>query len=307
MRGAVAENEPLARHTTIRVGGPARVFALPESEDDVVTALRWAEARGLSWRVIGLGSNLLCPDEGFDGLILDLGRACGGVRFEGTRATVGAGVHLAPLIQAAAARGLSGLEGVAGVPGTVGGALAMNAGTSAGETGAVVERVRVVSPDGRIRELTAVEMAFAYRHSRLQDEPLVALGAVLRLTPSDPARVKQDLSERAVRRRQTQPLELPNAGSIWRNPPGDYAGRLVEAAGCRGFQCGQAQVSPRHGNFIVNLGQARARDVLAVMAEVRRRVAGHLGVVLHPEVRWLAGQTELLSLLDRGPPPGDGG
>ena len=294
MRGEVRADEPLARHTTIRIGGPARLYALPRGEEDVRQALLWVREQRAPWRTLGLGSNLLCPDEGFDGLVLDLGLACADLRFEGSRVHVGAGFHLARLIQQAAARGLSGLEGVAGVPGTVGGALAMNAGTAAGETGAVVERVRVLDLQGQVHEFSAAEMRFAYRHSRLQDEPLVALGAVLRLIPGDPEAIRADLSARAARRRQSQPLELPNSGSIWRNPPGDFAGRLVEAAGCRGLREGGAQVSPKHGNFIVNLGGARARDVLALMVAVRGRVLATSGVLLHPELRWLPGQEEFL-------------
>ncbi len=306
MRGTVAEDEPLARHTTLRVGGPARFFAVPAAEADLAVALRWAEAASVRWRVIGLGSNLLCPDEGFGGMILDLSRACREVTFSGNRIAAGAGVHLAPLVRAAAGRGLAGLEGVAGVPGTVGGALTMNAGTAAGETAALVESVRAMRADGTVVELSAEEMRFSYRHSRLQEEPWVALSAVLRLTPGDPGELRRELAARAVRRRQSQPLELPNAGSIWRNPPGDFAGRLVEAAGCRGLRVGDAQVSPRHGNFIVNLGNARAADILALMIEVRRQVAASSGVLLQPEVRWLSGQSDLMALLDRGPPE-DGG
>jgi UDP-N-acetylmuramate dehydrogenase len=293
LRGRVRRAEPLALHTTLRIGGPAAWYAEPEEEREVAAALAWAEARGLPWRVIGLGSNLLCPDEGFAGVVLDLRAACAGVRWDGTLLEVGAGVHLAPLVQEAARRGLSGLEGLAGVPGTVGGALAMNAGTAAGEMAAVVRQVRVLAPDGRVRTLTAEEMRFGYRSSRLQAEPLVALAAVLQLRPADPEAVRRDLAQKALRRRQTQPLELPNAGSVWRNPPGDFAGRLVEAAGCKGLRRGDAQVSPKHANFIVNLGGARAEEVIALMAEVRRRVRQRFGVCLEPELRWLLGQDDL--------------
>jgi UDP-N-acetylmuramate dehydrogenase len=298
MCGRIHPGEPLARHTTMRIGGPALLLAVPDSEADVAQALRWATMRGLSWRVIGLGSNLLCPDEGFPGLAIDLQTACGTTRFSGTSVEVGAGVHLSPLIQAAAARGLAGLEGVAGVPGTVGGALAMNAGTAAGDMGAVVRRVRALTPDGHLVEITGAEMRFGYRTSRLQDDGLVALGAVLALRSTDAAVVRAELRARALRRRQTQPLELPNAGSIWRNPPGDYAGRLIEAAGCRGWRCGDAQVSPKHGNFIVNLGQARAAEVIGLMALVRAQVQACFGVRLEPELCWLWGREALLALLD---------
>lgn len=300
--GEVRPAEPLARLTTIRIGGPALVYAIPQDEAGVAAAVRWAVARGLPWRVLGLGSNLLCPDEGFAGLALSLQRACTGFRFAGETVEVGAGAHLAPLIRAAAARGLSGLEGVAGVPGTVGGALAMNAGTSAGDMGAVVRRVRALTPAGEVLDLAAADLHFAYRHSRLQEEEWIALGAVLQLRAADPEAVRRDLFQRALRRRQTQPLELPNSGSIWRNPQGDFAGRLIELAGCRGRRRGDAQVSPKHANFIVNVGRARAVEVIALMAEVRAEVERTSGVRLQPELCWLWGRSALLGLLDAAAP-----
>ncbi len=302
MAGVVRSHEPLAPHTTLRIGGPSRLFAWPQDDAAVAAAVAWAGAVSLPWRVFGLGSNLLCPDTGFGGLVLDLARACGRVSFQGDRLEAGAGVHLAPLIREAARRGLAGLAGVAGVPGTVGGALTMNAGTAAGDMGQVVERVRALDPLGRQVELGRDELRLGYRQSILQQPGWVALSAVLRLSPADPAAVGADLAARALRRRQTQPLELPNAGSIWRNPTEDHAGRLIEAAACKGLRRGDAQVSPKHANFIVNLGSARAADVLALMAAVRRRVAEGSGVRLEPELRWLGGQTELAVLLE-----GDGG
>ena len=302
MAGVVRPHEPLAPHTTLRIGGPARCYAWPRDEPAVAAAVAWAQAAALPWRVFGLGSNLLCPDQGFGGLVLDLARACGHASFDGDRLEAGAGVHLAPLIREAARRGLAGLAGVAGVPGTVGGALTMNAGTAAGDMGQVVERVQALDPRGRRVELSRDDLSLGYRQSILQQPGWVVLSAVLRLTPADPAAVSADLSARALRRRQTQPLELPNAGSIWRNPPGDHAGRLVEVAGCKGLRRGDAQVSPKHANFIVNLGAARAADVLALMAAVRRRVTACTGVRLEPELRWLSGQAELAALLE-----GDGG
>lgn len=302
MRGVVRAGEPLAKHTTMRIGGPARLFALPAREEDVARCLAWAKEAGQPWCVIGLGSNLLCPDDGFPGVVISLEDACVGWSLTEASLHVGAGTHLVPLINEAARRGLAGLEGVAGVPGTVGGALTMNAGTPSGDIAAVVRHVRVLAPGGEVEVWDRAQMGFAYRSSRLQQGRWVALGAELALRPADPGGLLRDLRERAMQRRRTQPLELPNAGSIWRNPPGDHAGRLVEAAGCRGWRVGDAQVSPRHGNFIVNLGHAQARDVIALMAAVRAEVAGRFGVHLHPELRWLYGQEGLEALLDRPPP-----
>jgi UDP-N-acetylmuramate dehydrogenase len=305
MRGVVLWGAPLAPHTTLRIGGPAEVFAVPETEADLVAALAWAREAGRPWRVIGLGSNLLCPDEGFSGLVVTLARACSSWRLDGDRLWVGAGVHLAPLVARTARMGWAGLEGVAGVPGTVGGALAMNAGTPDGVMADLVRRVRVLLPDGRTCWWEPSDLAFSYRSSRLQEGDAVALEAELQLRRADPEALVRELRRRAARRRQVQPLELPNAGSVWRNPPGDYAGRLVEAAGCKGIRRGDAQVSAKHANFIVNVGRASARDVIALMAVVRAEVARRCGVRLHPEIRWLPGQDALEAALDR-PPAAEG-
>ncbi len=302
MRGVTRLGEPLVSHTTLRVGGPAEVYAVPASEADLRAALAWAHRTARPWRVIGLGSNLLCPDAGYMGLVLSLEQACAAWRLDGNRLWAGGGVHLAPLVARTARLGLSGLEAVAGVPGTVGGALAMNAGTPKGEMADVVRWVRVLLPDGRICRWSRAEMRFGYRTSRLQEEDGIALDAELQLRHADASDLLRDLRDRAAQRRRTQPLELPNAGSIWRNPPGDYAGRLVEAAACRGIRRGDAQVSPKHGNFIVNLGRATAGDVIALMAEVRAEVERRFGVRLHAEIRWLLGQEALEALLDH--PPG---
>jgi len=307
MQGTVRALEPLAPHTSIRIGGPAALFAVPASLADLALALRWASAEGLGWRVLGLGSNVLCPDEGFEGLVLNLERACGEWTVQGRRLRVGAGVHLAPLVAEAARRGLGGLQGLAGIPGTVGGALAMNAGTRAGQMADVVRTVWVMSPEGEVQRWPASEMAFGYRSSRLQQEPWIALAAELELQEADAAMLQQQLRESAAHRRRTQPLEWPNLGSMWQNPPGDFAGRLVEAAGCRGWRRGDAQVAPRHGNFIINVGRARAADVLSLMAAVRQAVAAASGVQLEPEIRWLPGQAALQALLGRlAEHPGEG-
>jgi UDP-N-acetylmuramate dehydrogenase len=299
IRGSVSRNEPLSRHTTLRIGGPADWFVQPLDEADLSETFQWADRRGLAAYCLGLGSNLLVPDEGVRGVVTTLGPACVWVRFDGPRVAVGAGYPVMRLLNEAAERGLTGLEGVSGVPGTVGGALAMNAGTPAGDMGQVTRSVRVLLPGGRIATWSREDLGFGYRRSRLQQERAVALEALLELRPGDPAAIRQAIADNAVRRRQTQPIELPNAGSVWTNPAGDHAGRLVEAAGCKGWRVGDAQVSPKHANFIVNLGRARAADVITLMARVRRAVAERFGVRLEPELRWLHGQRELEALLTR--------
>lgn len=307
IRGSVRREEPLARHTTLRIGGPAELFARPVDEADLRAAVLWAHERGLTVHCLGLGSNLLVPDEGARGLVVTLSPACAWVRVDGTSVEVGAGYPIMRLLGEAADAGLSGLEGLSGVPGTVGGALAMNAGSAAGDIAAVTRFARVLSPDGRIEEWSREALQFGYRSSRLQRDGGLVLSAVLDLRAGDPAAIRGVVAENAVRRRRTQPIDLPNAGSIWVNPPGDHAGRMVEAAGCKGWRVGDAQVSPKHANFIVNLGRARAADVIALMARVRRAVNERFAVRLEPELRWLSGQRELEALLDRAAAAAAGG
>lgn len=299
MRGALWENRPLAPLTTLRIGGPVRWFAVPEDEDDVRAILAWAAREELPWRPIGLGSNLLCPDAGYSGLIVSLDRARSDAVFEGTRLLVGAGAHLSRVVAQAARRGLTGLEALAGVPGSVGGALAMNAGTAQGQIASLVRSVRVLRPTGAIENWSADDLQFGYRTCRLQTEGVIALSAELQLAAADPAAIQRDLRARLDRRRRTQPLQWPNAGSIWRNPPGEYAARLIESAGCKGWREGDAEIAALHANFIVNRGCATAEQVMALMARTRRTVERRFGVRLDPEIRWLLGPEALEAYLDR--------
>jgi UDP-N-acetylmuramate dehydrogenase len=295
IRGEVRPGEPMAGHTTLKVGGPAAWFLSPADEADLVAAFAWARDQALPCWSLGNGSNLLAPDEGVSGCVIATNPGCHWVRWEADGVAVGAGYPVQRLLNEAARHGLSGLEGLSGVPGTVGGAVVMNAGTAAGETSAIVASARVLLPSGEVAEWGPADLGFGYRSSRAQAPGHVVLSARLRLRSGDPATIRRDLTARARRRRDTQPLELPNAGSIWTNPPGDHAGRLVEAAGCKGLRIGDAVVSPKHANFIVNVGAARAADILAVMRTVRARVRERFGVVLEPEIRWMLGQEDLLA------------
>ncbi len=296
--GQLRRDEPLAAHTTLRIGGPAAWFAQPADEPALVAAVAWARTTGLPFWCIGNGSNLLVPDEGVSGCVITTGSACRWVRWEEDGVEAGAGYPVQRLLNEAGRHGLSGLEGLSGVPGTVGGALVMNAGTAAGETSAVVVSARVLLPSGAVVEWGPADLAFGYRSSRLQEPGHVVLSARLRLKAGDPAAIRRDLAARARRRRDTQPLELPSAGSIWTNPPGDHAGRLVEAAGCKGLRVADAMVSPKHANFIVNAGAARAADVLELMRIVRARVRERFTIVLEPEIRWMLGPEDFRRRLD---------
>lgn len=301
IRGEVLPAEPLARHTTLRVGGPADVLAFPGDVEELISLIRFAGERGVPLHVIGHGSNLIAPDEGVRGLVVSLSRATGSIRFRDAEVEAGAGFPLPRLVRMAARRGLGGLESLAGVPGTVGGALCMNAGASGQAIGDLTEEVRAVGRDGELVTLDRDAMRFAYRSSRLQEGDLIALSVRLRLRPGEREAIEAAVRRAMTRRGETQPLSHPNAGSIFKNPPGDHAGRLIEEAGCKGMRVGDAQVSPRHANFIVNLGHASATDVIRLMALVYRCVREVSGIALEPEVRLLGrSQHEFVRMLTEG-------
>ena len=282
----VRRDEPLARHTYLRIGGPARWFATPADLDELVRLLAWAEGRGLAVRAIGGGSNVLVSDEGVTAVVLSLRRACGETRFEGTRVTAGAAVMLPALARAAAEHGLGGFEFAVGIPGAVGGALQTNAGIGDGRcVGPLVRSVEVLDGAER-RTLPAEQLRFDYRTSSLRGSGLIVLSATLELTERPREEAEAEMRRLLAARSATQPTAQPNAGSVFRNPPGDYAGRLVEAAGCKGAASGGAQVSELHANFIVHDGGATAADVAALMVMVQRRVLERFGVWLTPEVEW---------------------
>ncbi|HEX6989144.1 MAG TPA: UDP-N-acetylmuramate dehydrogenase [Bacillota bacterium] len=286
--GSVKVNEPLRDHVTLQIGGPVEAMVFPASQDDLVRVVRWCLEQGVPYGFLGFGSNVLAPDEGLEGVMLRTKPALDFIRFDGRRVCVGTGASVARLVAQAASRGLQGVEGLAGVPGSVGGALVMNAGTRIGEIGRTVVSVELIDEAGRIRRLEAGELEYAYRSSRLQREPRwLVLKAELELEPGDPDEIRRRVDAALQYRNRTQPLHLPSAGSIFKNPPGDAAGRLIDEAGCKGLRRGGAQVSGQHANWIVNVGGASADDVLGLMIEVQRRVQDRFGVRLEPEIRLL--------------------
>lgn len=286
LRGVVRADEPLHEHTSLRIGGPS-VMVFPADAEDIARVLRWAHERGVAVYPLGAGTNVLAPDEGLRGVVLRSKPALDYVRVEGSRLIAGAGASVARVVAQAAQQGLRGAEVLAGVPGSMGGALVMNAGTRAGEIGPRVAWVRVLDERGEERRLTPAELQYGYRTSALQRQPWFVLEGMLDLEPGDPAEVRAELDRLLQYRNRTQPLVLPNAGSIFKNPPGDAAGRLIDAAGCKGWREGGASVSTLHANWIVNEGQATARDVLRLMARVWRAVRDRFGVALEPEIRLL--------------------
>lgn len=276
--------EMLARHTTLKIGGPAELWARVSSEEGLAALVREARRRDLSLTVLGLGSNVLVPDDGLSGIVARLAGELEDVRFEGARVEAGAGVPLAQLARRTAAAGLVGLEALSGFPSTVGGAVVMNAGCYGTEIAEVLETCRVVTPEGETRELAVDDLQASYRRTALQGSGSVVARAIFRLATGDGRAALERIEELNRKRWASLPSGLPNAGSIFKNPPGDHAGRLIELCGLKGRIAGRAQISSKHANVIVNLGGATATDVLALMTAAREAVNEDHGVVLEPEI-----------------------
>lgn len=283
----MAHDEPMGRHTSFRIGGPARRMAFPASGEQLVLLLAEAERLGARPLVIGNGTNLLCPDEGLDRLVIDTSAALNRVESAGPdTVTAEAGASLARAADFACRQGLAGLEFAHGIPGTVGGAVCMNAGAYGGEMRQVVREVTVLFPEEGIRTLSGGDLAFGYRRSFLTDRPdAVVLRAVFRLAPGDPDEIRQQMRELMERRRASQPLDLPSAGSTFKRPEGYFAGTLIDQCGLKGLTVGGAQVSEKHAGFIVNRGGATSADVRELIRQVQARVLDATGVRLEPEVR----------------------
>lgn len=275
---------PLAELTTWKIGGPAEAVYWPRTRAGLVAAAALARRSGWPLRVMGNGSNLLCPDQGVRGLVLNLTNSLAEVRIDGTAVVAEAGAFLPKLARETGGRGLLGLEGVVGVPGTVGGGCVMNAGVPSGVVGDVLSWVEVLTEQGEERRLGRDELALGHRESRLQHEPWLVLAARFELTPGDAEAALARMAEHMAYRKRTQPLSEATCGSVFRRPPDDYPGRLIEVAGGKGLRRGGAVVCELHANWIVNEGGASAADVRALMADLRERVRRQCGVELVPEV-----------------------
>ena len=284
--GSVGENEPLARFTTWRIGGPARFFCRVRTEGGLARALAAAASDGLPLALLGMGSNILVADAGFPGYVLRLEGDFLKVTIEGSRVTAGGGAALGGVCAAAARAGLSGIEAISGIPSSIGGAVRINAGAYGGEIFDVLEMVSLISRAGERREAPASEIPHGYRWTRLIETREIVGRAVLRLTPAPKEEIQARTRTVADKRRGALPSE-PNAGSVFKNPDGDYAGRLIEACGLKGERAGGAMISPRHANVIVNTGGAGSADVLALMRRMRDEVRTKFGVTLSPEVEML--------------------
>lgn len=283
----VWQQEPMAAHTTFRVGGPADVFVTVSEEEQLRKILKYLDLTGWSYFLLGCGSNLLVSDRGYRGVVIRLDGAFGRVRVDGRRITAGSSALLSQAARAACDNSLCGLEFASGIPGSVGGGVRMNAGAYGGEMAQVVRTVRVMYKDGSVMELDNNTMEFGYRSSVLKDRPYVVLDVTMELEEGKKEEILERMKELAARRREKQPLEYASAGSTFKRPEGHFAGKLIMDAGMRGARIGGARVSDKHCGFIINDGTATAADIAELIEEVTETVKEKFGVRLEPEVIFL--------------------
>lgn len=286
----IFENEPMSAHTTFRIGGPARYYMIPENAEQVSKCMEFAMKIELPYVIVGKGSNVLFSDEGYPGVVIEVGRSMADIEVSGDgHIRAGAGAGLGALAAAAAKQLLSGLEFASGIPGTVGGAVVMNAGAYGGEIKDCIKSAKVLNKDGAVKELSRDEMELGYRSSVIQRRGYIVTEAVFQLHEGNKEEILGRMSELNAKRREKQPLDYPSAGSTFKRPEGYFAGKLIEDAGLRGFQVGDAQVSEKHCGFVINRGKATAADVVRLMEEVQKRVFETSGVRLEPEVKIIHG------------------
>lgn len=282
-----AAREPLSRHTSFQIGGPAALFCEPQNKRQLARAIAVCRQAGVRYYLLGKGTNILFADEGFDGVVIHIGEVLGDIECNGLSVTAQAGAALSKVCIAAANEGLSGLEFAYGIPGCVGGAVYMNAGAYGGEMCQVVTGVTAMDRAGNLLDIPADKLDLSYRHSRFMNEDLVILSVRVKLEKGDREEIRAKMAELMTRRRTSQPLELPSAGSTFKRPATGYAAAMIEAAGLKGLRVGDAQVSEKHAGFVVNRGRATCKDVLRLMEQVQDRVEQDTGVRLEPEVRIL--------------------
>ncbi len=280
-------NEPMKDHTTFRIGGPADCLILPASMEDVAFVFQCLKRHDIPFVILGNGSNVLVLDKGIRGVVIKFNSPISAIRKKKNTLTAGAGALLRDVSEFAAENSLSGMEFACGIPGSIGGAVFMNAGAYDGEMKNIVSAVRAISPKGEIVQFAANELDFGYRHSIFQENGCAICEVDLTLTPGNAEEIKEKIAGFTERRESRQPLEMPSAGSTFKRPEGHYAGTLIEQTGLKGFTVGGAQVSDKHAGFVVNAGDATAKDVLELIRQVQDRVFEKHHVKLFPEVRIL--------------------
>ena len=278
--------EPMKKHTTFRVGGPADVLVQPD-ETALVAILALCRQYHESYSFIGNGSNLLVGDKGIRGVVIEMTDPMGNIEVDGTKITAQAGAMLSKIANTAASNGLGGMEFAAGIPGSVGGAVVMNAGAYGGEMKDIIEKVYVLDENGAQLELDRDALDLGYRHSCIPEKKYIVTKVVLELVPRNEAEIRSEMKELNEKRAEKQPLQYPSAGSTFKRPEGYFAGKLIMDAGLRGYQVGGAQVSEKHCGFVINKGDATAADICQLMRDVSDKVQAQFGVVLEPEVKMI--------------------
>ncbi len=284
-------NQSLKKHTSFRIGGLADYLCIPKNVDELKAALRFAKERRLRVAILGAGTNTLILDRGFSGLVIKIAGGLNWIKVYRSKVHVGSGVLLPRLIRNLANQGLGGLEFLAGIPGSVGGAVVMNAGAWGKEIGKYVLAVKLLEKDGKEKIVKKKQLGFDYRKSRLQSKPAIITEVIFRFRKKKRKSIEKVIKEYLAKRKETQPLGSPNCGSVFKNPKGNYAGRLIEEAGCKGMRVGAEQVYAKHGTFIVNLGDAKAKDVIKLMTAVQKAVKDKSKILLEPEIKFMIKST----------------
>ena len=289
----IRREEPLSKHTSFRIGGPAEVMVFPQDPQQLSVLLREAHALGIAPKILGAGTNVLAPDEGVRGIVICLRDTFMGLTLlDDNRVEAMAGMTLAQTAMFAARNNLSGLEFAHGIPGTVGGGIYMNAGAYGGELKDVAVATEFMFPDGSTEWIEGEAQGFGYRHSVFQGMEGVIVRTRFQLIPGEEKEIRSRIYELNEKRRSSQPLDMPSAGSTFKRPQQGYAAALIQEAGLKGYRVGDAAVSEKHAGFVVNLGKATAADVLELVEQVRQRVLQHSGILLEPEVRLWAQENE---------------
>ena len=284
----IREQELMSGHTTFKVGGPAKYYLIPEGIGEVRTAIDFADERKLPYMVIGRGSNLLFSDGEYQGVVIEIGEHCSDLSVhDDNTVVVEAGAALTNMAAQLAKHGLAGFEFAGGIPGTVGGAIVMNAGAYGGEIKDTLVEATVLDENGEQRTIKADELELSYRHSILQEKNWIVLSGTFVFEKGEPDRIREEIKDYNSRRREKQPLEYASAGSTFKRPEGYFAGKLIEDAGLKGYQIGDAQVSEKHAGFVINRGSATAADIYSLIEYVKHRVMETSGVTLEPEVKMI--------------------
>lgn len=298
IRGEVLPDELMSRHTSFKIGGPAEIFVKPYDTDDLMTTLRWAKNNKMPIFVVGNGTNIIVSDSGIEGVVIKISDTFSNMIFDRNDVLVQAGVSLQKLLEEGMRRNLCGMEFAWGIPGAIGGSIAMNAGSNSRFLSTRVKYVNVVDYNGSIFKLNHDELRFDYRYSRIQDENLILLDALFELESKDFKEIEKERETSIIIRREKQPINYPCAGSVFKNPPTTYAGRVLDEAGCKGLRIGDAQISELHANFIINLGNATAHDIVSLIRDAQARVYKVKDLILELEIK-LAGNFRDIRLMEK--------